>query len=54
VLLDTTIANFDNVSNKFGSSISLPNGALKPATGGGAYTGTYTTPTTNNEYLGQV
>ena len=52
-LLDTTIANFDNVSNKFGSSIPLPNGALKPGTGGGAYTGTYTTPTTNNEYLGK-
>ncbi len=52
-LLDTTIANFDNVSNKFGSSIPLPNGALKPATGGGAYTGVYTTPTTNNEYLGK-
>ena len=52
-LLDTTIANFDNVSNKFGSSIPLPNGAAKPATGGGAYTGSYTTPTTNNEYLGK-
>jgi hypothetical protein len=52
-LLDTTIANFDNVSNKFGSSIPLPNGALKPSTGGGAYTGTYTTPTTANEYLGK-
>jgi hypothetical protein len=52
-LLDTTIANFDNVSNKFGSSIPLPNGALKPATGGGAYTGAYTTPTTANEYLGK-
>ena len=52
-LLDTTIANFDNVSNKFGSSIPLPNGALKPATGGGAYTGTYSTPTTANEYLGK-
>ena len=52
-LLDTTIANFDNVSNKFGSSIPLPNGAAKPATGGGAYTGSYSTPTTNNEYLGK-
>jgi hypothetical protein len=52
-LLDTTISNFDNISNKFGSSIPLPNGALKPATGGGAYTGTYTTPTTENEYLGK-
>ena len=26
-LLDTTIANFDNVSNTIGSSIPLPNGA---------------------------
>jgi hypothetical protein len=52
-LLDTTIANFDNVSNKFGSSIPLPNAAAKPATGGGAYTGSYSTPTTNNEYLGK-
>jgi len=52
-LLDPTIFNFDTVGNKFGSSIPLPNGALKPATGGGAYTGTYTTPTTQNEYLGK-
>ena len=52
-LLDTTIFNFDNVKNSLGSSIPLPNGALKPATGGGAYTGTYTTPTTQNEYLGK-
>jgi hypothetical protein len=52
-LLDTTIANFDNVSNSFGSSIPLPNGPLKPATGGGTYTGTYTTPTMENEYLGK-
>lgn len=52
-LLDTTIFNFDNVQNKFGSSIVLPNGAAKPATGGGAYTGAYTTPTTQNEYLGK-
>ena len=52
-LLDTTISNFDNVSNTFGSSVPLPNGALKPATGGGAYTGVFTTPTTANEYLGK-
>ncbi len=50
-LLDPTIANFDNVTNSFGSSIPLPNGALKPATGGGGYSGVYTTPTTENEYL---
>jgi carboxypeptidase family protein len=51
-LLDPTIANFDNVSNTFGSSIPLPNGAAN-SKGGGAYTGVYTTPTTNNEYLGK-
>jgi hypothetical protein len=49
--LDTTIANFDNVTNTFGSSIPLPNGAANPKTGGGGYTGTYTTPTIQNEYL---
>jgi hypothetical protein len=53
VLLDTTIANFDNVTNKFGSSIPLPNGAAKPATGGAGFTGTYATPTMENEYLGK-
>jgi len=52
-LLDTTIANFDNVKNSLGSSIPLPNGAAKPATGGGTYTGTYATPTEQNEYLGK-
>ncbi len=51
--LDTTIANFDNVKNTFGSSIPLPNGAANPKTGGGAWTGTYTAPTTQNEYLGK-
>ena len=50
-LLDTTIANFDNVSNKIGSSIPLPNGALKPATGGGTYAGLFPVPTQENEYL---
>jgi len=49
--LDPTITNFDTVGNTFGSSIPLPNGAAKPATGGGGYTGTYTTPTIQNEYL---
>ena len=52
-LLDTTITNFDNVSNTIGSSIPLPNGALKPATGGGAYSGLFPVPTTENEYLGK-
>jgi len=52
-LLDTTIANFDNVSNTIGSSIPLPNGAAKPATGGGAYAGLFPIPTQENEYLGK-
>jgi Carboxypeptidase regulatory-like domain len=62
-LLDTTIANFDNVSNTFGSSIPLPNqaGAIDTATtssnnqskGGQDFTGEYTTPITENEYLGK-
>ena len=52
-LLDTTIANFDNVTNTIGSSIPLPNGALKPATGGGAYAGLFPIPTTENEFLGK-
>jgi Carboxypeptidase regulatory-like domain len=52
-LLDTTIANFDNVSNTIGSSIPLPNGALNPAKGGGAYSGLFTIPTSENEWLGK-
>lgn len=51
--LDTTIANFDNTANTIGSSIPLPNGALKPATGGGAYSGLIPIPVTENEYLGK-
>jgi hypothetical protein len=52
-LLDTTITNLDNVSNTIGSSIPLPNGALNPTKGGGAYSGLFTVPTTENEYLGK-
>jgi hypothetical protein len=52
-LLDTTIANLDNVSNTIGSSIPLPNGALNPAKGGGAYTALFPIPVTENEYLGK-
>jgi hypothetical protein len=52
-LLDTTIANFDKIGNTMGSSIPLPNGALKPATGGGAYSGLFPVPTQENEYLGK-
>jgi len=52
-LLDTTIANLDNVGNTIGSSIPLPNGALNPAKGGGAYTALFPIPTTENEYLGK-
>ncbi len=52
-LLDTTIANLDNVSNTIGSSIPLPNGALNAAKGGGAYSGLFPIPATENEYLGK-
>jgi hypothetical protein len=52
-LLDTTISNLDNVSNTIGSSIPLPNGALNPAKGGGAYSGLFSIPVTENEYLGK-
>lgn len=52
-LLDTTISNLDNVSNTIGSSIPLPNGALNPAKGGGAYSGLFPIPVTENEYLGK-
>ncbi len=52
-LLDTTIANLDNVSNTLGSSIPLPNGALNAAKGGGAYSGLFPIPATENEYLGK-
>jgi Carboxypeptidase regulatory-like domain len=52
-LLDTTISNLDNVSNTIGSSIPLPNGALNPAKGGGAYSGLFNIPVTQNEYLGK-
>jgi hypothetical protein len=52
-LLDATIANLDNVSNTIGSSIPLPNGALNPAKGGGAYSGLLPNPAQENEYLGK-
>jgi len=52
-LLDTTVANMDNVSNTIGSHIPLPNGALNPTKGGGAYSGLLPNPTTENEYLGK-
>jgi hypothetical protein len=50
-LLDTTIANLDNVSNTIGSHIPLPNGAANAAKGGGAYSGLFPIPATENEYL---
>ncbi len=52
-LLDTTIFNLDNTANTIGSSIPLPNGALNPAKGGGAYSGLLPNPTQENEYLGK-
>ena len=54
-LLDTTIANLDNTSNKIGSSIPLPNvpGGLNPGKGGGSFAGLFPVPTQENEYLGK-
>ncbi len=52
-LLDTTVSNLDNVNNTIGSSIPLPNGAPNPAKGGGAYTGLFSIPVVQNEYLGK-
>ena len=60
-LLDTTIANIDTIKGGTGpqpgtfagSSIPLPNGALNPAKGGGAYSGLFPIPATENEYLGK-
>jgi hypothetical protein len=52
-LLDTTAANFLNINNTIGVSIPLPNGAQVAKTGGGKYTGVYTTPTDSDEYLGK-
>jgi hypothetical protein len=60
-LLDTTIANMDTIKGGTGpqpgtfagSSIPLPNGALNPAKGGGAYSGLFPIPATENEYLGK-
>jgi hypothetical protein len=52
-LLDTTISNLDNVKNTIGSSIPLPNGALNPTKGGGAYSGLFSIPVVQNEYLGK-
>ena len=53
ILLDPTTQNFDNTANSIGSSIPLPNGAAVPTTGGAHYTGVYTAPTDENEYLGK-
>jgi Carboxypeptidase regulatory-like domain len=60
-LLDTTIANMDTIKGGTGpqpgtfagSSIPLPNGALNPSKGGGAFTGLFPIPATENEYLGK-
>ena len=52
-LLDTTAASFLNINNKIGVSIPLPTGAQVKNTGGGIYTGMYTTPTDSDEYLGK-
>lgn len=51
--LDPTAANLLNVNNTVGVSIPLPTGAQVAKTGGGNYTGMYTTPTNSDEYLGK-
>ena len=50
-LLDATAATM--LASNTAAFVPLPNGALHPATGGGSYTGNYTTPTDDNEYLGK-
>jgi hypothetical protein len=55
-LLDTTIANIDNVSNTIGTYLPLPNvpGSLtNPSKGGGSFAGLLPIPVTENEYLGK-
>ena len=56
-LLDPTATNFDNESNTIGSSIPLLKqgtlGATVPSSGGVHWTGVYTAPTQENEYLGK-
>ena len=55
-LLDTTIANIDNVSNTIGTFLPLPNvpGSLtNPTKGGGSFAGLLPIPVTENEYLGK-
>ena len=50
-LLDKTAATM--LASNANAFIPLPTGAAHPATGGASYTGNYTTPTTDNEYLGK-
>jgi Carboxypeptidase regulatory-like domain len=55
-LLDTTISNIDNISNKIGTYLPEPNvpGSLTNATkGGGSFAGLLPIPVTENEYLGK-
>ncbi len=55
-LLDATISNIDNVSNKIGAFLPLPNvpGSLTNMTkGGGSFAGLLPVPVTENEYLGK-
>ena len=41
----------NNASNSLGLFVPLPNGVTHPATGGASYTGVFTGPTVENEYL---
>ena len=50
-LLDKTAATM--LATNTTAYVPLPNGALHPTTGGGSYTGNFTSPTEDNEYLGK-
>jgi hypothetical protein len=50
-LLDKAVSNMNNTTNTLGLFVPLPNGVTHPATGGASYTGVFTGPTVENEYL---
>ena len=50
-LLDKTAATM--LTSNANAFVPLPNGPLHPTTGGGGYTGNFTSPTDDNEYLGK-
>jgi len=50
-LLDKSAATM--LATNTNAFVPLPNGPLHPSTGGGGYTGNFTSPTDDNEYLGK-